>query len=198
MGNYHYIVAGLPDLMLDFKTRQFSYEEVKNSVYSLCSESDQKLIDVLEQSFSEDNIDAALFEKAALSKNDFIKNYFSFDKQFRNLKVMRLAKKLSVKPDRYFVGEVDEDFEDKDKINSLLNEENVIERERSLDKYVWDKVNDITTFNYFDIDNVLAFLVKAHITDRWCKMDKAKGAEFFKLLVNEVRGTFKGVQGFNA
>ena len=136
MGNYHYIVAGLPDLMLDFKTRQFSYEEVKNSVYSLCSESDQKLIDVLEQSFSEDNIDAALFEKAALSKNDFIKNYFSFDKQFRNLKVMRLAKKLSVKPDRYFVGEVDEDFEDKDKINSLLNEENVIERERTLDKYV--------------------------------------------------------------
>lgn len=196
MGNYHYIVTGLPDILLDSDPKSFSYKEVRDELYDLCSENDRKLIDTLESGFNEDSMNEEFYAAVAASKNRFIREYFSFDRELRNLKVHHLAERLSIDPEKYLVGESDNYFEEREKVLSILNGENILEREKSLDRLVWDKVNDITAFDFFDVEKILAFLVKARITKRWCVMDKVKGAEFFKQLVNEVRGTFSGVKEF--
>ncbi|MGI5913996.1 MAG: DUF2764 family protein [Bacteroidales bacterium] len=196
MGNYHYIITGLPDLVFDVEGKAFSYDETRNSLYELCSAKDQKLIDTLELGFDEANLNASFYNDVALSKSRFLREYFAFDREFRNLKVSQLAIQQSIDPEEYLVGEIDRFFEEKDKITAILNEKNILDRERSIDKLIWDKVNDITAFNFFDIEKILAFLVKARITARWCAMDKEKGSEFFKELVDEVRGTFQGVDTF--
>jgi len=196
MGNYHYIIGGLPDLVFDVEGKAFSYDEIRNSIYELCSAKDQKLIDTLELGFDEANLNASFYNDVALSKSRFLREYFAFDRDFRNLKVSHLAIQESIEPEEYQVGEVDKFFEGKDKITAILNEKNILDRERSIDKLIWDKVNDITAFNFFDVEKILAFLVKARIAARWCAMDKEKGSEFFKELVDEVRGTFKGVDTF--
>ena len=59
---------------------------------------------------------------------------------------------------------------------------------------MWDKIPEITTFNYFDLEAVLAFVAKLHIIDRWLALDEEAGRAMFRTLVNEVRGTFKGVE----
>ena len=46
----------------------------------------------------------------------------------------------------------------------------------------------------FDLTAVLAYVTKLHIADRWLALDEARGRELFRKLVDEVRGTFKGVQ----
>ncbi|MBQ2565537.1 MAG: DUF2764 family protein, partial [Bacteroidales bacterium] len=51
----------------------------------------------------------------------------------------------------------------------------------------------ITTFNYFDVNVILAFIAKLHIIWRWIALDPVTGKEMFEDLVDEVRGTFKGV-----
>lgn len=196
MNNYHYIITGLPYLVPDLENRSFSYKTVRDSLYEKCDEEDRKFIEFLELGLSEECHNEEFYTETAASKNKFIKEFFAFDKEVRNLKVIRLAEKFSLEADKYLVGKPDYYFEDKGKILTILNNDNIVERERLLDKILWDKVNDITAFDFFNLDVILAFLIKAHITDRWCKMDKAKGAEFFKQLVNEVRGTFKGVGSF--
>ena len=196
MGNYHYIITGLPDIVFETEGKTFSYKDVRDSLYELCSEEDQKLIDLLELGFDEANLDAGFYSDIVLSNNRFIREYFGFDKEFRNLKVSFLAAQLSIDAEKYLVGEKNEFFEEKEKIITILNGKNIIEREKSIDKLIWDKVNEITAFDYFNVEKILAFLVKARITDRWCAMDKEKGTEFFKKLVEEVRGTFQGVGNF--
>ncbi len=193
MGNYHYIITGLPDIVFEAEGKAFSYTEVRDSLYELCSEEDQKLIDQLELGFDEAKLDAGFYAEAAYSKSRFIREFYEFDKEFRNIKVSHLAEQLSVEAGKYLVGEVDNFFEDREKIIAILNGKNIIEREKSIDKLIWDKVNSITAFDFFNVEKILAFLVKARITDRWCAMDKEKGSEFFKKLVDEVRGTFQGV-----
>ena len=47
--------------------------------------------------------------------------------------------------------------------------------------------------NLFDIHVVLAFIVKLHIVNRWLKLDENTGREMFRILVDEVLGTFKGL-----
>lgn len=195
MGNYQYIVTGLPNIIPDYESKSFSYQGVRDEVYELCSQGDRKLIEFLEKDFSED-LDASVFADAAKSKNRFIREFFAFDREFRNLKVTTLAEQMSVDAAKYLVGDLDPFFADKAKIQAVLNEENILLREKALDRIVWDKVNDLTAFDYFDVEKILAFLVKARITDRWCKMDKVQGAKIFKQLVDEVRSTYKGLKSY--
>jgi hypothetical protein len=196
MRNYHYIITGLPDLVFDVEGEAFSYDETRNSLYEQCTKEDQKLIDTLELGFDESNLNSSFYREVSLSKNRFLREYFAFDREFRNLKVSQLAIQQSIDPEEYLVGGVEKLLEEKEKITAILNEKNILDRERSIDEFIWDKVNDITVFNYFDVDKILAFLVKARITARWCAMDKEKGSELFKKLVDEVRGTFQGVDTF--
>ncbi len=41
---------------------------------------------------------------------------------------------------------------------------------------------------------ILSFILKLHIIDRWHILDEQTGREMFRKLVDEVRGTFKGVE----
>ena len=78
-------------------------------------------------------------------------------------------------------------------LEGLFAVKNILEREKQWDRLYWQKADELTQFNLFDIDVVLAFLVKAHTVARWNALDPAHGAELFSQLVNEVRGTFSGV-----
>ena len=97
------------------------------------------------------------------------------------------------KVDNYSIGETNEDFDEYSKLVQILDNKNIIDREQALDKLRWDKIDEIVSFHYFDINIILAFLAKAKIVQRWLDMDKEKGEKLFEKYVNEVRGTFKGI-----
>ena len=69
----------------------------------------------------------------------------------------------------------------------------LLDRERDLDDITWEKISSLENFHYFDITAVLAYVAKLHIVDRWLALDEEKGRELFHKLVQEVKGTFKGV-----
>jgi hypothetical protein len=67
-----------------------------------------------------------------------------------------------------------------EQIFNLLDENtNILEREFRFDEIRWQMADELTTFNYFDIDKVLAYLAKADILERWLKLDKERGAVLF-------------------
>jgi len=66
-----------------------------------------------------------------------------------------------------------------------------VEREQKTDMLRWEKATELTTFHYFDIDVILAFLLKASLVARWAKLDKETGTRLFRELVEEVKGTYK-------
>ena len=195
MDNYVYIVAGLPELTSGFENTGFNYAAVKESIMELLSEKDQELVEFMEEGFNEDTLGADFYTKAAESKNRFIREYFDFDGRLRNMKVNYLAKRLGKNGEEYQVELPEADFEEAKQITDILADADFVQREQKMDELKWEKASDIARMDYFNMNAILAFLVKAKTVQRWAELDPAKGQEMFKKLVNEVRGTFDGVNG---
>ena len=189
MDNYVYIVAGMPELTSGFESTGFNYAAVKESIMELLSEKDQQLVELMEEGFDESTLGADFYAKAAQSKNRFIREYFDFDGRLRNMKVDYLAKRLGKKGEDYVVELPEADFEEGKQILDILADADFVEREQKMDELKWEKASDIARMDYFNMNAILAFLVKAKTVQRWAELDAAKGQEMFKKLVQEIRGT---------
>ena len=195
MDNYVYIVAGLPDIAVSYDgAASFDYAAVRESITELLSDKDQQLVALLEEGFDESTLGAEFYEKAAKSKKDFIRQYFDFDARLRNMKVNNLAKRLGKNGDDYVVEMPEVDFEEAHQIQDILANADFVEREQKMDELKWEKASDIARMDYFNMNAILAFLVKAKTVQRWAELDEKKGEEMFQKLVIEVRGTFEGVK----
>lgn len=193
MNNYHYIIAGLPELSQDFEEQDFSYSEMIARIREQLSPEDNRVIDWLEFGLDSKNLSRHFYRKSATHKCLFISEYFKFDKEIRNVMVRNIAGKENLDESKYAIGEIFTEFEEYSKLQQILENPNLIERELQIDKLKWNKISEITDFHYFDLDVILAFIAKGKIVRRWTGLDKEKGAKLFKELINEVRGTFKGI-----
>ena len=205
MNNYEYIVASLPDITTGWKFGEKGPQDYIEEIVSLCSEKDNELIDFLLSGYMDENLNAEFYGKALTHKDRFISEYFRFDLNVRNAKVKYLNKALD-RPAEQDVLAFSEDapeavlnaaeaeFEEAGELETILNAGDILSRERGIDDLMWEKISNLTTFNYFDIDAILGFITKLNIVARWYKLDEQTGRDMFKKLVDEVRGTFKGVE----
>lgn len=203
MNNYHYIISSLPVLSPDYKFTGETPESILDEIVGQLSESDRALVGFLEKGFDKENLNKEFYRKALTHRNRFIREFFSFDLSLRNAKVEYLNKALD-RPKGKDILDLNDDedmafvpcgeFEEAAKADSILYGEDLLARERGLDELIWEKTDALTTFDYFDIEAVLGFLAKLNIVSRWFLLDEATGREFFRKLVDEVRGTFKGVE----
>lgn len=198
MNNYYYIIAGLPVLSHEWKPGEQTPEIIRQEILEQCSEKDRAVIGLLESGFMDENLTADFYRTALAHKNRFIREYFRFDLNVRNTKVRYLNGALGRDPGQDVIV-LDEDgtreeFEEEARLDAILHGNDILERERGIDDLMWEKIEDMTTYDYFDIEAVLAFLAKLHIVERWYILDEKTGREMFRKLVDEVRGTFKGVR----
>ena len=189
MDNYVYIVAGLPELTSGFENTGFDYAAVKESIVELLSEKDQQLVELMEEGFDENTLGADFYAKAAESKNRFILEYFDFDGRLRNMKVNYLAKRLGKNGEDFMVELPEADFDEEKQIQDILADADFVQREQKMDELKWEKASDIARMDYFNMNAILAFLVKAKTVQRWAELDAEKGQEMFQKLVKEIRGT---------
>jgi len=184
MANYQYIIAGLPDLMMDGDAAGFNYEETRDFIKSQCSDRDCSYIDWLDAGFEEANLGHLFYSAVGKSGCKFLRNWFAFDRKVREAKVAFLE---GAKRDG-------EGFAESEALEAVFATKNILEREKQLDRLYWQKSDELVLHELFSIDVILAFLTKARIVRRWNRLDPVAGAEFFKQLVQEVRGTFGGVK----
>ena len=86
------------------------------------------------------------------------------------------------------------EFEEEAQVESVLAGDDLVAREKALDDILWNKVDSLGTFHYFDIEAILAYIAKLHIVNRWLSLDQEVGREQFRRLIKEIRGTYKGVK----
>ena len=194
MNNYHYIIAGLPDLLPDFtQSGHFSYGEISAAVREQLSPADRRAVDWLEFGADTSHLSRHLYRAAARQKNTFIRSWYELDRKIRNSQTRYLAGKEGIDPEKYSVGETESAGDDYPALLQIFQHPDLFEREHMLDRYRWDRITEMTTFHYFDMDVILGFLAKGMIVGRWSSLDREKGAELFRRYVDEVRGTFKGI-----
>ena len=205
MSNYEYIVASLPDITTGWKFGEKGPEDYIEEIVSLCSDKDRELIGFFLDGYRDESLCTDFYARALTHDNVFIREFFRFDLNVRNTKVNYLNKALNrpagkdiltfpEETGQKILDAAAEEFEESADLESVLNLGDILSRERGIDDLVWEKIDSLTTFNYFDIDAILGFIAKLNIVARWFKLDEQTGREMFKKLVDEVRGTFKGVE----
>ncbi len=189
MNNYVYIVASVPFLSDNFDMTGFDYDSVRQEIVEQLTSNDIKLVDILEEGFKNESLNADFYNKTGKSKNSFIHDYFDFDARLRNIKVQYLAQRMGKQADNYLIEMPEADFNEETDILKILENDDFVTRELQMDRLKWKKASELTSFDYFNINAILAFLVKAKLVQRWAELDTEKGEAMLRQLITEIRGT---------
>ena len=81
------------------------------------------------------------------------------------------------------------EFEGRAEVLEVLEQSDILARERGLDRLLWDKIDELTQAHVLDLDVILGMVAKVKITDRWNKLDPKTGRALFRSLVQEIRNT---------
>ncbi|MDR1983463.1 MAG: DUF2764 domain-containing protein [Prevotellaceae bacterium] len=159
----------------------------------------------------ENLLQTLFYDEILKTNNRFVHQWFSFDRDLRNIQAAIIARRLRINASDYFVGKNAETFakstaadfglgSEIDWINKIVQIAEITdayERERKIDLFRWEKIDELSVYNYFDIDAVLAFMQKADIVDRWLSLDKETGKEIFKNFINDLMKTCDTQKVFN-
>ena len=206
MNNYTYIIAGLPDFTPDWRQGDKSLEDYLAQVKELLSEKDKETLRLIEDGFNKEKIGLEFYKEALANRSTFIQEFFQFDLNVRNAKVRYLNQALGRDPQKDVLSLADPDaeengieteeseFKEAARLQAILEGKDILARERGIDDLYWDKIDEITLFDYLNFSKILGMVVKMMIIRRWLLLDEEAGRAMFKRLVDEVRGTFKGVE----
>ncbi len=138
--------------------------------------------------------------------NQFLTQWFSFLCDFNNILTAISCRNLGSSSQNQLIGEgivvealtrsqspdfgLKQDVEYVENLLQISEVTNIIERERRFDMLKWDQADELSTFDYFNINRVLAFFIKAGIVYRWMKLDPKVGAELFQKLTTELKESY--------
>lgn len=210
MSNFEYIISSLPWLTTDFKYAEGQgFSQVMQEIRENLGEKDSEVLDFLLRGYDAGELTPDFYAQALKHPQKFIREYFSFDLNLRNAKVRYLNRQLGRPEDEDVIsgkgGPQDEDldidlyrfrpmeFEEEKQVQDALEQGDLLSREKDLDDITWARISSLETFHYFDLTAVLAYVAKLAIVNRWLALDEKKGRELFRQLVQEVKGSFKGV-----
>ena len=147
----------------------------------------------------------AYYEECAQSKCRFLREWSSFDRTLRNILAAAVARTQSRPIEEVTIGEGDvveqlqrssaADFGLRGEyafvdgvIVAVNDEQNLLEKERKIDLIRWNEAGELVTFDYFDINAVMAYLVKVNMVARWSVLDVRHGREMFERLLADLDG----------
>ncbi len=147
----------------------------------------------------------AYYARCARSGCRFLREWSEFDRALRNVTAAVTARTLGRAVDEATVGEGEiveqlrrssaSDFGLRGELgwlDALLaaagDEQNIVEKEHKIDLIRWNEAEALSTFDYFDINAVIAYLVRVNIVARWSLLDPARGRELFERLMAGLDG----------
>ncbi len=148
---------------------------------------------------------SAYYKVCAASSSRLLREWSNTDRIIRNIVAATLARQQGVAIDTVVVGEdsVTESLSRSSAadfglraefpfveqlVAAVADEHNMIEKERKIDNIRWAELSELSTFDYFDLNAVIAYLVKVNMVARWAALDRKVGREMFDRLVSELNG----------
>lgn len=78
-----------------------------------------------------------------------------------------------------------------DALLKISEETDMYERERKIDKFRWDWLDENTVFDYFNIEYLFAYLCKLQILERWVQLNAEEGERVFRELIANMKKEVK-------
>jgi len=151
----------------------------------------------------EDRLSTLYYDYAMKSTNPFVAAWFELNLNINNILTALTCRKYKLDRANYIVGNTwaaeklrssnARDFELGDSLEYLpavlriAEETDLLLREKKVDQLKWDWLDDTTFARVFDVESVLAYLLKLEALERWATLDKATGEKTFRDLVGVMK-----------
>lgn len=212
---YHCLLVGLQDLELTTK-QKLQEPELVELIEEALSDADKQLFRLLCLQPSDDSISAALeanedlressplsesdlrwqlvYQEGMKSKNAFVRDWFRFNLDLNNAMVAEICRKHAGEgpifdPRKNIVGEMPEEVAPE--VVALCRIDDLYEREKKIDALRWQWLEDRTLFSYFELENVLAYYLRAKMLYRWDLLNVEEGTRVFKELIADMKRDVK-------
>lgn len=146
------------------------------------------------------------YQNATSNENTFISNWFKFERDLQNIVTAWQCRKHDISVENQLIGSgeiieklsrsnsrdfgLDNDMPLLDQIIKALEEEDLKEFEKKIDRLKWDYLDDTVFFHYFTIEKIFSFLIKISIVERWLSLDKQTGQELFNELLSNMETSY--------
>ncbi len=151
----------------------------------------------------EDYLSGLYYEYAMKNDNAFLHSWFEFNLNLNNILTAISCRKHGFDQKTLIIGnnEVAQTlkssnardfgltgmFEQMDAVLRISEETDLLEREKRLDALKWNWLDENTFFNYFSVEKILAFVLKAEMIERWKLLTVEKGTQIFRELLMEMK-----------
>ena len=146
---------------------------------------------------------AYYYDYAMNCDNQFVSSWFEFNLNVNNLLSALTARKYKIEVAPNIVGntEVSEairtsnarDFgisgtlEYFEQLLRISETDELVDRERKIDLLKWNWMEDAVFFNYFTVERIFVFLLRLEMIERWISLDKEKGSELFRKMIDSLK-----------
>lgn len=152
---------------------------------------------------AENLLASAYYAYAMKSKNPFIASWFEFNLNINNILVAFAARKYKMNVAEVIVGDTDvcemlwtsnardfglsETLDYFEPLQRLVETDDLVEREKKVDQLKWKWLEDASFFHYFTVERLFVFLLQLEMIERWVLLDKEKGSELFRQMIQNLK-----------
>jgi hypothetical protein len=157
----------------------------------------------------EDRLSALYYGYAVKSPNRFISGWFELSLNIGNILTAINCRNHRLDKAAYIVGDnevadllrtssardfgLGETLDYLPELFRIVEEPNLMMRERKTDLLKWRWLDEQTFFKTFDIETIFAYLLRVEMIERWTSLDKAGGEQTFRELVGAIKRESAGV-----
>ena len=151
----------------------------------------------------EDHLAALYYEYAMKCGNKFVSSWFEINLTIKNILIAFSARKYKWDIAQNVVGNTEvcealrtsgaRDFGlsgEVDCLEQLMKISEItelVEREKKLDSLRWNWMEEATFFDYFTVERIFAFLLQLEMIERWIALDKEKGNQLFRSIIDALK-----------
>lgn len=152
---------------------------------------------------AEEALAAAYYAYAMKCSNRFVSRWFEFSLNVNNILSAFISRKYKLEVAPRIVGDTEvcellrtlnardfglgEQLEYMEDLQRIAEMDELVEREKKTDLLAWKWLEDESFFNYFTIERLFVFLLQLEMIERWISLDKEKGSELFRQMIQHLK-----------
>lgn len=155
----------------------------------------------------ENELSTLWYEELLTVKNDFLREWFTFELNLRNVLLVLAARKNGLPYENQIVGSnmvaeiirrsnardlgLSAEWPWIEKVLAIAESEDILVREKAIDLLRWNILDELNTFNYFTVEVLMAYYLKLGMIERWLRLDFATGEKLFRRLLGDLQNSYE-------
>ncbi|MFH2145045.1 MAG: DUF2764 family protein [Candidatus Omnitrophota bacterium] len=156
----------------------------------------QRLGSISSRQQTEELLLKLIYERLINHENNFIRSYFRFDLNLRNILSAYNKRKFNLESINFIETEADDvvarlkdstasdfnlshDAEYIDELGEIFDKGELLHLEKYLDTLRWQFIDEVNKLVYFEADVLLGYLIKLILVERWIGLEEEKGRQVF-------------------